>query len=311
MMKKTTIVWSTLICAGLALGACGTVDGDSTDESGATPGSTSNASDTGITPPGDTDNPPPGDSGQMTDDDGGSTEAGCNFLCPTDGGDPEFECDMFAQDCMPGDKCMPWANDGGNAWNATRCSPIADNPGQPGDQCSVEGSGVSGIDDCDILSMCWDVDPKTNLGTCVAMCAGDADTPICEDPDTACNILNEGALVLCLPTCDPLLQDCDDGQACYPVLQNFTCAPDASGPLGLFGDPCEFVNVCDPGLFCADAAVVPNCTGSVGCCNDFCDIDDPGGDSQCTGAAAGQMCVPWDPPPGPGLESVGACLLPT
>ncbi len=278
------------------------------------PGDTSaGASSTGVIAPPDTD-PVPGSSGQVdtdpVDPDTGAT-SDCVFLCEPDGTEPSFECDMFAQDCPEGEKCMPWADDGGNSWNATRCSPISENPGQPGDECSVEGSGVSGIDDCDIGAMCWDVDPKTNIGTCVAMCTGDSANPLCEDPDTSCNIVNDGALVLCLPTCDPLLQDCPEGQACYPVLEEFTCVPDASGEMGVFGDPCEFINVCDPGLFCADAAVVPNCVGAPSCCSEFCDLDAPAGDSQCSGSADGQMCLPWEPAPGPGLEALGACVLPT
>ena len=140
-----------------------------------------------------------------------------------------FECDIFAQDCPDGEKCMPWANDGGGAWNATRCTAVDDSAGQPGDECIVEGSGVSGIDSCDLGVMCWDVDPETNVGTCVAMCTGDEANPICEDPATTCTIANNGAIVLCLPTCDPLLQDCGDDQGCYPIDDEWSCAPDTSG----------------------------------------------------------------------------------
>ncbi|MCA9653948.1 MAG: ribulose phosphate epimerase [Myxococcales bacterium] len=232
------------------------------------------------------------------------------FIQDPDGGGVSFECDIFAQDCPEGEKCMPWAADGGNSWNATRCSPINENPGQPGDECTVEGSGTSGIDSCDIGSMCWDVDPETNVGTCVAMCTGDESNPICEDPDTTCTIANDGAIVLCLPACDPLLQDCDEGQACYPINDAFACAPDASGEMGVFGDPCEYINVCDPGLFCLDASVVPDCAGSVGCCSNVCDTADPAGDAQCTGV--GQTCQAWyeEGNAPPGYEDVGACALP-
>ena len=42
---------------------------------------------------------------------------------------------------------------------------------------------------------------------------------------------------------------------CYPrgINEVFTCVPDASGEMGVYGDPCEYINVCDPGLFCASA----------------------------------------------------------
>ncbi|MCH9684851.1 MAG: ribulose phosphate epimerase [Deltaproteobacteria bacterium] len=236
---------------------------------------------------------------------------GVGFIEDPDGGGISFECDIFAQDCPDGEKCMPWSNDGG-AWNATRCSPIAENPGQPGDECAVEGSGTSGIDDCDVGVMCWDVDGETNMGTCVAMCTGDAANPICEDPDTTCSIANDGAIVLCLPVCDPLLQDCPEGQACYPVAEDWVCGPDASGEMGTYGDPCEFINVCDPGLICLGAAATPNCQGAGGCCTEVCDISDPAGDAQCTGAPQGQTCQVWyeEGAAPPGYEDVGACSLP-
>jgi hypothetical protein len=227
-----------------------------------------------------------------------------------------FECDLFTQNCPPGEKCMPWANDGGNSWNATRCSPIADDPGSPGDVCMVEGSGTSGIDDCELGAMCWDVDPKTNIGTCVAMCTGDEANPICEDPDTACVITGDGAIVPCLPICDPIQQDCLEGEACYPITDYWFCAPDASGDdLGAYGDPCEYINVCDPGLICLSAETVPAgeaCEGAAGCCTEVCDLLDRTGDAQCTGAAGGQVCTAWyeEGSAPPGYEDVGACSLP-
>ena len=75
---------------------------------------------------------------------------------------------------------MPWANDGGDEWNATRCSPIADVPTQVGELCMVEGSGTSGIDDCDQGLVCWQVDPDTNVGVCHALC--EPGLPGCESP---------------------------------------------------------------------------------------------------------------------------------
>jgi hypothetical protein len=85
-----------------------------------------------------------------------------------------------------------------------------------------------------------------------------------------------------------------------------------SGEQGVYGEPCEFINTCDPGLFCANQESVPGCAGSTGCCTDLCDLgsDDP--DSQCTGVAQGQVCVPWyelgQAPPM--FVDVGACALP-
>jgi len=250
------------------------------------------------------DDTPMGSSGE---DDEGSDDGPSNFIMDPDGGGPSNECDIWAQDCPEGEKCMPWDNAGGSSWNATRCSPIEDNPGQPGDTCTVEGSGVSGIDSCDVAAMCWDVEPKTNMGTCVGFCEGSEDAPLCSNPDEACSITNDGVLILCLATCDPLLQDCPEGQACYPETNGFICSPDASGEMGAIGDPCEYINVCDPGGWCANAEVVPDCVGSGGCCAAFCDVTEPD-----AGCPAMTECVAWweEGEAPPGEEDIGVCILP-
>ena len=228
---------------------------------------------------------------------------GPGFIPPPDA-PVAVECSVWDQDCPPGEKCMPWANDGGNAWNATRCSPVDPDPDQVGDECTVEGSGVSGVDSCDIAQMCWNVDTETNMGTCVAFCSGSEAMPTCAPPGTACSISNEGVLILCLPLCNPLVpEDCPAGEGCYPSGDVFQCAPDASGDMGAAGDPCEYLNACDTGLMCADPASVPNC-GSIGCCSPFCEVGD---DTPCL---AGQTCVPFyemGQAPDMCLENVGIC----
>ena len=54
---------------------------------------------------------------------GESTTTGCTFLC-ADVDHGAQECDMWTQNCPEGEKCMPWANDNGGAWNSSKCSPI-------------------------------------------------------------------------------------------------------------------------------------------------------------------------------------------
>ena len=116
---------------------------------------------------------------------------------------------------------------------------------------------------------------------------------------------------ICVPLCCPLEQDCPEGQACYPINDEFFCAPDASGDLGAFGDPCEFINVCDPGMLCLDASVAPPglpCEGSAGCCTAFCVL----GSSWCSELDPAMDCVPWfeeDQAP-PGFEHTGVCVVP-
>lgn len=214
-----------------------------------------------------------------------------------------YECSHWDQNCPPGEKCAAWANDGGNSWNAYRCVPVVSDPDGPGDACTVEESAVTGIDSCDAQSMCFDVDENLE-GECHPYCVGSENNPQCNQPDHTCSISGDG-FALCLPTCNPLLSDCELGEACYPVDAAFVCAPDASGPdAGAAGDPCEFVNACDPGLICANPTAVGGCApGSGGCCTAICDItaDD------CPNP---QSCVPWfEPALAPfGQENVGVCL---
>lgn len=238
------------------------------------------------------------------------------FICSHDLGDTIRECDVWAQDCPAGEKCMPWSNDGGSAWNDLRCSPIAPMPKAPGEPCTVVESGVSGLDDCDRRSMCWNIEPETLMGECVEFCVGSEANPLCPDPSTSCAIAGEAVLVLCLPLCSPIesafADPCSDLQGCYPAAGTFACAPDASGELGAWGDPCEYINVCDAGLFCGNPDAVPGCRGSQGCCNDFCDLSSPYADAYCGGALLGQVCVPWfEEGQAPAwLVDVGACVLP-
>lgn len=242
------------------------------------------------------------------EDDGTDTNM---FVIPPDGGPMGvFECDPWAQDCPAGEKCMPWASMGGT-WDATRCSEVAQSPGQSGDSCTVEGNGATGIDDCDIGNVCWNVDPETNMGTCVPQCQGTEENSICEDPDQVCSIANGGAITLCLASCDPILQSCSEGEACYPIDDDFACAPDVSGTLGAFGDACEFLNVCDPGLICIGAASLSDCSSANGCCSSVCDIDDPDSDAACQAQDAGTSCEPWyeEGQAPPGSEAIGVCAI--
>ncbi|MBL4683286.1 MAG: hypothetical protein JKY37_01755 [Nannocystaceae bacterium] len=242
----------------------------------------------------------------LSESDGGSSEGGNMFLIQPDGGaSGAQECSIWEEDCPPGEKCMPWANDGGT-WNATRCSPIARDAAGPGEPCGVRQGIGSGLDSCELHAMCWFVDAETLEGTCVALCVGGRDAPYCEDPAATCPITSNGWLLPCLPRCNPLLDDCPAGHGCYPQPSGLLCAPDASGRDGAAGDHCGFINVCDPGNACVDGDTVPGCSDS--CCSAWCALDEPTA-SQCLPE---QACVPWfDKGEAPaGLEFLGICLLP-
>ncbi len=239
---------------------------------------------------------------------GDATDPGFGGFLQRPDGPVGDECGIFEQDCPAGEKCMPWANDGGSSWNATRCTTVVASPDQVGDECTVEGSGTSGFDSCDLGAMCWGVDAKTNIGVCVEMCGCTELTPTCDTPNTACSISNGGVIALCLGVCNPLDPDaCDAGEGCYASGSLFQCANDASGELGTPGDPCEFLNVCDPGSYCGMPSFVPGgCGGSTGCCTALCDPSD--GPEQCL---AGQSCVPFydeGGAPDECLGQVGVCV---
>lgn len=287
----------------------GTETGDSEDD-GTTSSPPPPSTTTSSPPPGTTTSPPPPPSSTTSPGDESTSGEPMTSLVFLDGGNDAFtgdECDLFAQDCPVGEKCMPWANNGGDSWNALRCSPIADDPDPVGGPCTVEGSGTSGIDSCEAGSMCWDVDPATLEGYCVAFCVGSEESPMCEDASTSCTIGGDGPLALCIPQCDPLQQACPEGDACYAVDDAFFCIPDASGDMGVPGDECALITECDPGSACLSDELVPDCMGATGCCSSFCDLTlDP------PSCLPGQGCTPWyeagQAPPG--YEDVGVCTLP-
>ncbi len=289
--------------------------GDGSTGGDGPPGGSTTASTTSSIPPNPTaptnPDPPPQTSTDPfdptsggLDDTGSSGDTSCGFLCETTG-DITPECDVFEQNCPDGEKCTPWANDGGSSWNATRCAPIVDDPDQPGEACVVEGSPASGIDSCDLGSMCWNVDTDTGTGTCISHCMGAPNAPTCADANTICSINGDGVLALCLPTCDPLLfvDACPNDEVCTPYNSTFFCTPDGSAEGGAAFDACEFVNACDPGNVCINPAAAQACDpGGTGCCLPWCDLSAP----DCPGDTT---CFPWFEEGGvpPGGELIGVC----
>jgi hypothetical protein len=160
--------------------------------------------------------------------------------------------------------------------------------------------------------MCWFVDLETMEGICMAFCGGSNTNPTC-DAGYHCTISDSRPEILCLPTCHPLDPACPvEGSSCVPWLGSaFVCTQDASGDLGAYGEPCDTVDGCDPGLVCAAPDVVPGCAAS-GCCTEFCDLTDPQGAAGCGGAAEGQQCLPWFPEgtAPSGHDNVGICATP-
>jgi hypothetical protein len=252
-------------------------------------------------------------------DDDPSPEHGCVIGGPPDGG-IAFECLPFPQDCPRDQKCMPWADNGGVAWNATCCGPLSRHAAQVGEPCSIMGTATSGIDDCDAEAMCWNVDALGH-GTCEDMCSADAQD--CASPGDRCVITNYGAIPLCLPACDPLAQDCaGTGESCVlaGVWPHWVCMPDGSDAPGAHGHPCDFVNACEPGTVCLGAEYVAafpgsvpavDCDSAIGCCTALCDLSDPLADAACAALDPAHTCEPWDDrgvPPGSD-PTLGLCRL--
>lgn len=210
-----------------------------------------------------------------------------------------LECSTFEQDCPDGFKCMPYDDTGGGTWNTTGCFPIADDPVGLGETCEGIGGGATGEDTCAAGLMCWGAPG----GECLALCEGNPAMPQCGEA-TSCSISNGGAVAVCLPSCDPLLEDCGEGQACYAVgPAEFGCAPEGGAAQG---ESCTFINDCGSGLLCAGGEVVAGCE-SQGCCTAYCDLSDPTDD--CSGTGEGMACVAmFAKGMAPeGLESVGIC----
>jgi len=300
------------LVTAIGLGACGPVPlpqtlddtGDSTTggvgDSTGTPGTTSpQTSGDSTTAPDDTVD------GWGLEPDLPSEDSGSTFIIDETDGGCLCECDVFAQDCPSGDKCIPWANDGGNTWNAVRCSPVVEEPAGLGEPCTVEVSPVSGFDSCDLGLMCWNVDADTLEGTCIALCGGSPDAPECPG-ESECQLSADGPLALCLATCNPLADDCAEGEQCAPVNSDFRCVGEIETPLA-YGEPCMFTNECESGLTCIDGGVA-DCTGD-SCCTSFCDLSDGDPNPSCPDAATGQVCTAWYPEnPPEGYENVGVCV---
>jgi hypothetical protein len=215
-------------------------------------------------------------------------------------------CDIWApMDCPEGQKCtMVGCEVGTSVWDSNVCRDIQGDA-QVGDECMyTDGSALSGNDNCYLGSVCWDADPDTGIGYCVSFCSGSPDAPICPE-GSKCTLTSSGVINLCLPTCEPLAQDCGQNNICIPVNDSYECVLDASGGQAPYGTPCNYINSCNAGLICVDASLVPapQCTQSSGCCSPMCSIS---AGAPCPGA--GQSCEPVFNPQPPGYEDVGVCV---
>ncbi len=293
MKKASIVIFSSLV-------ACSFPDNPSTSEE-APPASTSTS--TGApSEPGSTGSSTSSTGTSSTGDPGSTT---VDFIVPPDGGSGLGDtCNTFTQDCPAGQKCTTsYFQEYGDYLD--HCVDLHPQPLPVGQPCELSGEfGVDG-DNCQLGALCWDPDPKTGIGMCVELCGGTEDNAVCQTPGTYCAYGK--SIQLCLQTCEPRdLDTCPVGCTCIPATQTFMCALNASGDLGLYADPCEFANACDPGHFCANSDTSPDCDpGSPGCCIPFCTTTTTGD------CPANLECLPWwgnDPAPS-GYENLGSCGL--
>lgn len=210
----------------------------------------------------------------------------------------ESTCDPWLQDCPEGEKCAAY-NAGSDTWNANKCVMLK-GTAQTGDPCTYDGADF-GTDDCDVGYMCYYTNMES-VGICVPLCTGTPDNPLCEEQFN-CSVSNDGSLLLCLYSCDPLLQDCSqEGAGCFFDGAQFNCDPAGDIPTN---EECGYINDCLPGNYCLEAEALPSCLGAA-CCAAWCDISDP----QCP--IMDTECIPFydEGTAPPGLESTGICALP-
>jgi hypothetical protein len=210
------------------------------------------------------------------------------FMFP-DGGTDECACDMFAQDCPQGEKCVPYQQ--GDTWDCNICADVLGDH-VAGEACSFDS--MAGTDDCDATSWCFGSEEE---GTCHAFCTGTADNPECA-PGLQCMITNAYAISICVSPCDPVVQNCEQGAGCYWAGAIFGCTFTAPSN-GSIGEPCDYFNSCAPGLHCTEDSL----------CSPFCELGL--GDAPCD-ALPGTTCVPFflEGEAPQGYEHVGLCVSP-
>lgn len=217
--------------------------------------------------------------------------------------------------CDAGQKCSTYMSDlTKKQTDGTRCAPVT-GTAKLGEACTRNRD--EGTDDCGPMLFCnAGCSACDGPGTCIAYCDVDKD-PVqdCKDRGVEnghCFHFNGNALPICMKVCDPIKQDCaDEKQACHATLDNFLCATfrPEPGSEGKYGQPCDRVQSCAPGLTCRDAKEVEACKDQEEgrCCTNICDRSKKD-EKQCGGEQ--ESCEAIFEKPVTGLEDVGVCVLP-
>ena len=234
-----------------------------------------------------------------------------------DGADAGLACQPgnFHGSCPEDEKCSPTLGSPDSTWvDWAHCVPVI------GDQKFAEHcrrDSEQGNDDCASGLFCFaGCSACDGTGICMQLCEAwspESQVSACQmlglPPNYYCFSFNEGYLPVCLETCDPILQDCSDGEGCYQsddadyLCSEFVLDNDGTGEVGT---RCELWHNCRPGLQCMDASQLADCDDD-SCCAYVCDLsaDDP--DDVCRDS--GEVCVAMQENPVPGKERVGVCGL--
>lgn len=210
--------------------------------------------------------------------------------CSGDGSSPEApDATRDAADATPGDAAVDPDADATGSDATAPCNPVAPSGCPDGEHCSwpedadgptcVTSGEVPFDEPCDdgtcAEGVCMSVGGPPLR--CYRICDEDADCP----DQRSCEFLTNRPFDVCEIeeaelSCDPVAQDCPDGQGCYLVaardepicLEAGEDEADAS---------CQAANCCAPGLTCVDETCRPLC-------------DPEGGEGSCEGEAA---CTPF------------------
>jgi hypothetical protein len=236
---------------GLALGCAKGSSDDATDGGGVNPGA-----DAGTSGGPDASVLPKPDAATSGTPDGAPVGGACNAVTQTG--------------CSAGLKCAWIVSDVATQAGMVGCSPNGTIP--VGGTCT-QPAVVGEADGCIAGSHCV-------FSTCHTICSLMPSVPCSMGGCVGVEGLD---FAICLPNCDPLLQDCPLGQGCYLTADGPVCATvvGAAGP----GMACMYLNDCTAGSGCFDDGL------GGGICYKYCNfasypnLPDP---THCT---TGQTCT--------------------
>ena len=276
-LRPTTRAASLTVASALALMslACsgdgpGSADGMTTTSNGGTADTSSSEAS------GTSGSSEDSSTGDPTDTDPG-TDTGPGFIPGTDTGIFDPDCDVAAQDCPDGEKCVPVLGSG----DLTQCVPVTGD-GTIGEACTI----ADGADDCDGEHLCLDGMDGDGEGFCAPLCLDTGAGPSCPD-GTTCTMAG-----FCIgDRCNPLEPDpCANDWPCVGRVGDggARCSYGEGASYGdvAIGEACTQNTDCAEGSACTDGLAVPDCASEF-CCTTWCDPTDM---DSCTGQV-GTLCI--------------------